>query len=214
MRLEESNKNINFFKVTDEEFVEFGNVKNNIDTTKILEVLKTTDMPDSGNKYVASDMSLENCKSFYQNMEVEYGGMPIQIGYCNGYNSTINGLEYHKCSEYLVSLNDIVLFLGNIANCKDGNFAVEDGKFFIVPANSMIELYQTTMHLSPIKTSSAGYQTIIVLAKGTNTELNVDSEDKLLFKKNKWMIAHPDREILVKQGVYKGLIGENIEIKL
>ncbi|MBQ7739965.1 MAG: DUF4867 family protein, partial [Eubacterium sp.] len=32
-------------------------------------------------------------------------------------------------------------------------------------------------------------------------------------QKNKWVIAHKDREPLIKQGAYAGLIGENKELK-
>ena len=28
-----------------------------------------------------------------------YGGMPIQIGWCNGHNTKLNCLEYHRDSE-------------------------------------------------------------------------------------------------------------------
>jgi len=57
-----------------------------------------------------------------------------------------------------------------------------------------------------------------VLLKGTNTPVNKksendDSESKLLLQKNKWVIAHKDREPLVKQGAFIGLIGENKELK-
>lgn len=36
------------------------------------------------------------------------------------------------------------------------------------------------------------------------------SEDKLLFAKNKWLIAHKDAKI---QGAFEGLIGENLSVK-
>ncbi|HKL60539.1 MAG TPA: DUF4867 family protein, partial [Sphaerochaeta sp.] len=36
-----------------------------------------------------------------------------------------------------------------------------------------------------------------------------EKEDRLLFKKNKWMIAHPERHQLVSQNVHVGLVGEN-----
>jgi hypothetical protein len=35
----------------------------------------------------------------------------------------------------------------------------------------------------------------------------------LLLQKNKWVIAHPEREPLMKQGAFAGLIGENKELK-
>lgn len=41
-----------------------------------------------------------------------YGELPIQIGYCNGHNSKLNALEYHRSSEVNVAVTDIILFLG------------------------------------------------------------------------------------------------------
>jgi hypothetical protein len=40
-----------------------------------------------------------------------------------------------------------------------------------------------------------------------------DREGELLLQKNKWVLSHPDREPLMKQGAYPGLIGENKELK-
>ena len=37
-------------------------------------------------------------------------------------------------------------------------------------------------------------------------------EERLLLQRNKWVIAHPDREPLIKQGAYPGLLGENKEL--
>ncbi len=42
-----------------------------------------------------------------------YDGPPIQIGYCNGRNSTYNGFEYHKGSEINVAACDFMLVLGH-----------------------------------------------------------------------------------------------------
>ncbi len=37
--------------------------------------------------------------------------MPIQIGYCNGRNTTYNGFEYHKGSEINIAVTDFMLVL-------------------------------------------------------------------------------------------------------
>ena len=37
-------------------------------------------------------------------------------------------------------------------------------------------------------------------------------ESKLLLQRNKWVIAHPQREPLIKQGAHPGLLGENKEL--
>lgn len=79
-----------------------------------------------------------------------------------------------------------------------------------------IEMYQTTLHLSPCRVSDIGFKDVVILPRGTNTPLNnggadeaAIGEERLLLQKNKWVIAHHDREPLIKQGAYPGLLGEN-----
>ncbi|MBP3926989.1 MAG: DUF4867 family protein, partial [Clostridium sp.] len=55
------------------------------------------------------------------------------------------------------------------------------------------------------------------LPRGTNTPLEhkgeaVEPENELLLQKNKWVIAHPEREPLIRQGAHPGLLGENKEL--
>ena len=145
--------------------------------------------------------------------------MPIQIGYCNGRNSTYNGFEYHKGSEINVAVTDFMLVLGHTwLIAKDGTYKVEDATVFFVPKGTAIEMFQTTLHLSPCKVTDEGFKGVVVLPKGTNTPLDKKPEDKtgenkLLLQRNKWVIAHPEREPLIKQGAFPGLIGENKELK-
>ena len=75
-------------------------------------------------------------------------------------------------------------------------------------------MYQTTLHLSPCRTCDEGFKDIVVLPKGTNTpwphgEDLPEGEAKLLLQRNKWVIAHPEREPLIRQGAFPGLLGEN-----
>ena len=48
--------------------------------------------------------------------------------------------------------------------------------------------------------------------KGTNTDLDFSAEDKLIFRKNKWIISHEDNAELIKKGVFGGIYGENYTI--
>ena len=43
-----------------------------------------------------------------------YGSMPVQIGFCNGRNTTYNGFEYHKCSEINYAVTPFMLVLGHV----------------------------------------------------------------------------------------------------
>lgn len=57
-----------------------------------------------------------------------------------------------------------------------------------------------------------GFKCVVVLLKGTNTviekEYNI-KEDRLLFARNKWLIAHSEAG-LEKEGAFVGLKGKNI----
>ena len=52
---------------------------------------------------------LEALKISEELMEREYGGLPIQIGYCNGNNYCLNAVEYHRSSEINIAVEDLKL---------------------------------------------------------------------------------------------------------
>ncbi len=216
-RLNEVN-DVKIYSVFDEEFKSYGNIVEGYDFSEIISYMeKNTSIPENGNVYFPSINEMENCDVFEKVQNNLYGGMPIQIGYCNGRNSTYNGFEYHKCSEINIAVTDFMLVLGHTWQIKNNKYYVGDEKVFFVPKTTAIEMFQTTLHLSPCKVNDEGFKDIVILAKGTNTPLNksdiITKEDELLLQKNKWVIAHPEREPLIKQGAYAGLIGENKELK-
>ncbi len=214
--------NINNFEIKtidSNDFRKYGKILNSHDFTGLVKYLdEKTGIPEQGNVYVAHDEDMEKCVDAHSVSLNIYGGMDIQVGYCNGRNSTLNGLEYHKGSEVNVFLSDAVLLLGSTTNVEDNNFKVEDVEAFFLPKGSAVELYQTTMHFAPCKVSDDGFKVVVILPKGTNTALEVkpeikENEDKLLFMKNKWLIAHPERTPLIEKGAYGGIIGENLEVR-
>ena len=217
-RLNEVN-DVKVYSVFDDEFKTYGKIVEGYDFGDLTEYVgHKTQMPESGNVYVASVAELENTLVFTELKNRLYGGVDIQIGYCNGKNSTYNGFEYHKCSEVNIAVTDMVLVLGHTWQIKGNKFYVGDEKVFFVPSGVAVEMYQTTLHLSPCKVCDGGFKDIVVLARGTNTPLDKKSddpcgEDELLLMKNKWVIAHKDRKPLVEQGAHIGLVGENKEVK-
>src|SRR5699024_12860421 len=42
---------------------------------------------------------------------------------------------------------------------------------FLVPAGTMIEVYATTLHYAPCSAQEKGFRCVVILPKGTNTEL-------------------------------------------
>lgn len=216
-RLNEVN-DVPVFSVFDERFKTFGRVLSGYDFSALQKYMEEkTEIPESGNIYVASVLELEKTKVKERLENVLYGSVPIQIGFCNGKNTTYNGFEYHKCSEINVAVSDFMLVLGHVWNIEENTFNIKNASVFFVPKGTAIEMYQTTLHLSPCRTCDEGFRCIVVLQKGTNTPLEkngecADPESKLLLQKNKWVIAHPEREPLIKQGAFPGVIGENKEL--
>lgn len=212
---------LNKFKVKSidkKDFKKYGRVLSNYDFNGLIDYLdKKTEIPSEGNIYIAHDEDMAKCVDLDLVSLNIYGGMDIQVGYCNGRNSTLNGLEYHKGSEVNVFLTDAVLLLGLTTNIKDNKFNVENVEAFFMPKGSAVELYQTTMHFAPCKVEDEGFKAVVILPKGTNEALDnkpniKEEEDKLLFMKNKWLIAHPERKPLIEKGAYGGIIGENLRV--
>lgn len=221
MMLEHLNSvnDVKIYSVFDKEFEDFGTVIKGFDFSEWIDYMKNkTEIPAENNIYVPSDLNMEKGQFFCDIQNIFYGGMPIQVGYCNGKNTSYNGFEYHKCSEINVAVTDFMLVLGHKKQLVDNKFYVGNEKVFYIPAGTAIEMYQTTLHLSPCRVSDDGFKAVVVLLRGTNTPLaekciEGNSESRLLLQKNKWVIAHKDREPLIKQGAFAGLIGENKKLK-
>lgn len=209
---------VKILSVFDEEFKTYGNIVTGYDFSEIVAYMeKETPIPESGNMYVASVPEMEAIPVVNEIQEIFYGSMPIQVGFCNGRNSTYNGFEYHKGSEINIAVTDFMLVLGHTWLIKDNTYRVEDAQVFFVPKGTAIEMFQTTLHLSPCKISDEGFKGVVILPRGTNTPLdkkpeNATGEERLLLQRNKWVISHPEREPLMKQGAFPGLLGENKEL--
>ena len=210
---------VTVYSVFDDAFKPYGRVVKGYDFTELCTYMEEhTAIPESGNVYFPSIAEMEAFPVFDTVRDMLYGGMPVQFGYCNGRNTTYNGFEYHKGSEINIAVTDFMLVLGHTWEIEDNQYFVGKEKVFFVPQGTAIEMYQTTLHLSPCRVTDAGFKDIVILPRGTNTPLDAkenttDPESALLLQKNKWVLAHKDREPLVKQGAHIGLIGENKELK-
>lgn len=204
--------------IEDNSFKKYGKILNNYEFKGLIDYLdEKTEIPEQGNLYIAHDEEMTKYVDVDLVSSNIYGGMDIQVGYCNGRNSTLNGLEYHKGSEVNVFATDSVLLLGLTTYIENNSFNVENVEAFFIKKGSAVELYQTTMHFAPCKVNDEGFKAVVILPSGTNTALDCkttikEEEDKLLFMKNKWLIAHPERTPLIEKGAYGGIIGENLEV--
>lgn len=215
--LKEKNGKLHLFDITSDAFQPYGRIISGYDFSQLVNYMETkTGIPDEGNVYVASDSEMEQFAIKEKLEDHFYGGMEIEVGYCNGRNSTLNGLEYHKGSEINVAITDLVLLLGRVQDITDQKYSVENLEAFFVPKGTVLEMYGTTLHFSPCKVTDYGFKCIVILPKGTNTPIEkkeiVFQEDEFLFMKNKWLLAHPERTVLIEKGAFPGIIGENIEV--
>lgn len=207
------------YDVHSKEFAEFGRVIEDYDFTEISSYInKNTPIPKSGNIYVGSEPSLEWLSEVNKIETHVYGGVKLQAGYCNGNNSMLTGLEYHKASEVNLAVTPLVLILGRVQDIENNTYDSSKAKAFYLEAGTAVEIYGTTLHFAPCKVSDEGFKCLVILPRGTNEEISnkvtpISKEDELLFKVNKWLLVHPDSERLISFGARVGITGNNIEIK-
>ena len=203
------------YSVFDPEFAEFGKVLTGYDTSELVDAMKKVEMPAEGVAYEPWIDSLEACGIFGELSDNAFGGMPIELGMCWGYNRALNCLEYHRNSEINIGATDFVLLLAKQEKIIDGKLDTADVVAFEAPAGAVVEVYATSLHYAPCMVSDDGFRVAVVLPRNTNTDYEKpaekDFEDKLLWARNKWLIAHPDSSE-AKDGAYVGLVGENISI--
>ena len=200
-------------KVTDPAYRKDGQVLEGYDFTGLIKEMKHTPVPEDV-IYVPSVEELEALDIMKDLQNKGYGGLPVQIGYCNGHNKKLNAVEYHRNSEINVAVTDLVLLIGHQQDIEpDHTYDTSKIEAFLVPAGTGIEVYATTLHYAPCHVNEGGFQCVVVLPKGTNTDLTFQTEkmgeDSLMTAKNKWLIAHEDAKIA---GAFNGLKGENITI--
>ena len=204
--------------VFDCDFKKYGKVVEGYDWTELLDTLnKVSEKPEDGTIYEPGDAWLEGLPIYQELTDRLYGGMPIQIGYCNGSNTVLNCLEYHRDSEVDVAADDIVLLLGSEQDIENNMYDTSKVEAFLCPKGTGVELYATTLHYAPCEAKKgAGFRVIIVLPKGTNTEKPEYEpqcdEDTFMTARNKWLLAHPESSEAAG-GARIGLVGINIDIK-
>ncbi len=204
------------YSVLDKEFAPYGKVLTGYDTSCLMKALdESTPLPD-GVEYVMSEAALECTAIFGQLQNNAYGGMPIQLGWCNGHNTKLNCLEYHRDSELNIGLRDFILLVAKADDIVDGKLDTSKVKAFRAAAGQVVEVYATTLHYAPCSAKkSDGFKVVIALPKGTNGAMPnltaVNEEDKWLRACNKWLIAHAEASE-ASDGAYIGLVGENVDI--
>ena len=202
--------------VTDPSFQNYGQILTGYDTAALLETLdRVTPLPEAV-EYVPEQPELMALPIAEELKNNAYGGMPIQIGWCNGHNTKLNCLEYHRDSELNVGVKDFILLLAKREELENGVLDTEKVAAYYVPAGVLVEVYATTLHYAPCSAKKGeGFKTIVVLPKGTNLakpDIAVkNSEDEILWASNKWLLAHADSSE-AKDGAKVLLKGVNTDI--
>ena len=205
------------YSVLDPEFKPYGQIIRGLEETveEILEALASTPLPE-GTGYVPTDECLQELPAAVEVSEHCFGGMPVQLGWCNGHNTKLNCLEYHRDSEFNLGTEDFILLLAKQEEIENGVLDTAKVKAFRVPAGVLVEVYATTLHYAPCHCDAdKGVRVLVALPWGTNTDRpimeNKTFEDRLMTARNKWLLAHPESSEGAS-GAYIGLTGENIDI--
>lgn len=74
---------------------------------EILKAMEHAPLPLDEVIYEPSIEELEGLKIADEMKERAYGGLEIQIGYCNGNNKKLNVVEYHRSSELDIAVDDL-----------------------------------------------------------------------------------------------------------
>ncbi len=203
---------IKIYRVSDPEFKPYGELVE-LPTADLITEAAKLEMPAEGATYQASIDSLEKIGETVAFKNEIYGELPIQTGCCWGHNNKLNALEWHKSSEINIAVTDFVLLLAKQNEMENGRLDSANVKAFLVKKGETVEVYATTLHFCPCASDPAGFCCIVILPKDTNIPLDKIPDDKLLFRKNKWLICHEENETLKNKGVYPGIYGINYVIE-
>ncbi len=206
---------MNILPVSDPAFKPYGRIVEGYDVSGVLAALATTPLPE-GVAYVPADETVEKAPGAAALGDAMFGGMPYQLGWCNGHNTKLNCLEYHRDSEFNLGCEDFILLIATLADLENNKLDTAKVKAFRVPAGVLVEVYATTFHYAPCHTDPAkGFRVLVALPKNTNTDYRLaagpNALDSTLWARNKWLLAHAESSE-AKAGAYVGLKGENIDI--
>jgi len=201
--------------VTDKSFAPYGRIVEGYPVEGLLEALQQTPCTDAV-VYVPREELLHQAKDAQLVGDGLFGGMPFQFGWCNGRNTKLNCLEFHRDSEFNLGTEEFILLIAKQDEIIDGELDTAKVKAFRVPAGMLVECYATTLHYAPCHADEGkGFRVMVALPAGTNTDYRpeggANALDKMLWARNKWLIAHPESSEAA-QGAVVGLKGENIDI--
>ncbi len=206
---------MNILSVYDAAFRPYGRVVEGYPVEGILKALAETPCTDSV-VYEPRIEALHQAENAEAIGEALFGGMPFQFGFCNGVNTKLNCLEFHRDSEFNLGTEDFILLVAKQSDIIDGVLDTAKVVAFKAPAGVLVECYATTLHYAPCSAKlGQGFRVLIALPDKTNTDYRpeggANTMDKMLWARNKWLLAHPESSEAA-QGAVVALNGVNIDI--
>ena len=208
--LRKKNPRLPLIDVSSAEFSDYGRLLS-LDCTEILAAAREIPMPKSGSVYLPGVEAFERLPVAKTVRDTVFGTLDTQLGYCYGFNDRLNATEWHASSEVNIAVTDLVLILGRRQEIDArGMLHSARMKAFFLPAGSAVEIYATTLHFCPCQAQAGGFGCVVGLPKGTNLPLDEKPDDPLLFRRNKWLLAHETNTDLIARGAVAGITGENL----
>ena len=210
------NPDVHLLTLSDPSFADFGIRYEDYDLTQIERVMADVIPPEEGTAYLPSLPQLEATETIQAIGRDVYAGMPIEAGVTQGHARTFTAFEYHQCSETNIMLDDVVMVLAQrrVLEAKGKIDPNRDAALFYVPKGSVIELYNSTLHYTPLSVSTKAYQVLVIAVKGTNEPLpaGFSSQNPRVVKQGKFQVVHPSRKDKIAQGYQVGLSGKVLTV--
>ncbi|MCR5176813.1 MAG: DUF4867 family protein [Anaerovibrio sp.] len=201
--------------VYDTAFTTYGRVLE-MDVSDFLnQVTKLPVAPEGQVLYEAVIPAFEGLSLFRDFSDTVYGDMPIEFGCCHGYNSKLNGLEYHRDSEINIAGTDMILMVGHRwdIDYSDNSYDTSKVEAFLVPRGTVVEIYATTLHYAPCGIKGNEFRSGVILPRGTNEPLRNrpvgKGEASMLYAVNKWLLVHEESG---ETGYVGQLKGRNLSV--
>ena len=154
-------------QVEDKAFSTYGRVLKGYALSPLLKAMEHTPLPKGEVIYVPGMEELEDLPVANAFKDRAFGGLPIQVGFCNGFNTYLNAVEYHRSSEINVAVTDMILLVGRQQDItEDYTYDTDQIEAFLVPAGTAVEMYATTLHYAPCMTSEKGFRCVVILPRG------------------------------------------------
>lgn len=215
-QLRKLNRHLTIKGIANKSFIKYGKIITSYDFTELIAYMeKKTPIPEQGIIEVFGVKSLEKLGIISRVKDSFFGELNVQVGYCNGHNSRFNYLQYHRSSTIIIAVTDFILFLGKVQDIKDNQYEASRLEAFFIPEGVAVELYGNSLYSLPCSMESTGFRTATIAVKGTGLTLERNNEeDRLLYSKNKWIIAHEEAVGIIDIKKHVGVMGENLEISL